>query len=250
MSSYLGSVEYDDSGVPRLSADDIESIATRVGTAFDPAHTVRPEALSVGTFLSDFLILRHGAVVDFGAFPQADGRSQVIGVTRLSSGSIKLHSGFLSNMEGSLFRFTAMHEVGHWTLHRSRPIAPARHGRRLDRIADKREHLRLPGRGVHDSPRGWMEYQANRFATFMLMPRPAFTLGLRDVQSELGITRHLGVVWSTETNRDDVRATVHGVARRFGVSPTMVRNHLDNLDLLRGDSGQARLEPDPFAFPA
>ncbi len=100
-----------------------------------------------------------------------------------------------------------------------------------------------------DTPRGWMEYHANCFASFLLMPRVAFERGLREVQKELGISQHLGEVWETPANLADVQATVKELGELFGTSPTATKYHLENLGLLNSTVPARRSPKGPFAFP-
>ncbi len=217
---------YDRHGVPLLTAKQVEEIAQDFLQTYCPTHLSNPGTLPVSTILQK-VQARDGLRVSFPDLGQTDGK-RIRGRITFSQQRIDLDSGLLSDDRSKWFAFTAMHELGHWVLHRYRPIRWAKAGVLTDgRPRRLRNRLEI---GAPD----WIEWQANKFAAFALMPRRPFLRALEQVQSEQGLSRR-GEVWVNNSNVADYKKTYAGLARKFGVSMTAVRYQLNDLQLHRGN---------------
>jgi Zn-dependent peptidase ImmA (M78 family) len=88
------------------------------------------------------------------------------------------------------FRWTLCHEIGHWVLHRF--IDPRTISRDQPAFVDTRQQLQFT------EPRSkftaqwselkWIEWQANQFASSLLLPEPILKRALFQVQSDLGVS--------------------------------------------------------------
>jgi len=134
------------------------------------------------------------------------------------------------------FPFTVAHELGHFYLHsRIKPEAL-----RTDMSGGLRDSTRdiVTHRIDASNPRSLLEWQANRFAAGILVPRRTLREALIDVQQKRGIRRQIGLIWvdrSQSSNRE-YGATLTQLAMFYQVSRSVVRYRLRELDLLRMDT--------------
>jgi Zn-dependent peptidase ImmA (M78 family) len=92
-------------------------------------------------------------------------------------------------------------------------------------LIDTREQLHFTAQW---SELKWIEWQANQFASSLLLPRPVLQRALFQVQSDLGVS---GPGYLEESLR--VRAQIlDRLSQRMNVSRTMLRIRLLHLDLL------------------
>jgi Zn-dependent peptidase ImmA (M78 family) len=122
------------------------------------------------------------------------------------------------------------HEIGHLALHRKldRKLislgAPA--------FIDTRTQLRFVRTALR-SDLEWVEWQANKFASALLLPRPIVHTALSDVQRALEIPRP-GSIY-LDDQRHNLAAyvtTLRLLAERLGVSRTMLRIRMLDLGVL------------------
>jgi len=148
-------------------------IAEAAGDLCDRAFA--PHAWSIPILLDrllfDYLCEEHGLIFsDEEPLDRIDG-IQVLGRTDLLAGRISIDSD-LKQAEPRRYRFTVAHELGHWILHR--PLALAHrdqpelfpHGTVLvSKATDSSELTAASGTSMP------VEWQANRFASHLLVPR-------------------------------------------------------------------------------
>lgn len=166
-------MKFTDKGVPFLRDDEIEGIAyENHGLLFS---------------LADDLGIKNGR--------------KIRGKTLLRQGVIVLDSSIVTNDE-SLYFMTAAHEIGHWTLHRSRKIKKDDADEVIDSFEDEdfsfwdKDELNIvTKRKELRTSLDFLEHHANVFAANLLMPRKAFITAVQAVQTHLGISRNLGKVY-------------------------------------------------------
>jgi Zn-dependent peptidase ImmA (M78 family) len=132
--------------------------------------------------------------------------------------------------DSSRFRWTLCHEIGHLVLHRR--IDRRLITRRQPYFVDTREQLRFI-RTAAKSELEWIEWQANQFASALLLPRPLVHTTIAAVQRELEIPRP-GSIY-VDDQRDNLRnyATIIATASgKLNVSRTVLRIRLLNLGIL------------------
>lgn len=162
----------------------------------------------------------------------------VLGCVNLKTNTLSLDTILGSERRMSL-RFTAAHEMGHWVLHRyNYKNWKLKEEENAEELVDDEKTLR---RLSHRTPREWLEYQANVFASCIVMPRPMFTRALAEQQAEMGIVpAKRGEVFLTKENysQRDYFDLQTRLASIFDVSVTSVRVRVETLKLLR--EGPAR----------
>lgn len=127
------------------------------------------------------------------------------------------------------FRWTLCHEIGHLVLHRRLNPKLISNEKKL---IDTRRELRFV-RTATRSELDWIEWQANQFASSMLLPRPIVYSALSEVQKELEIPRP-GWIYLDDTRHNLMAylTTLSRLSERLNVSRTMMRIRLLNLGIL------------------
>jgi Zn-dependent peptidase ImmA (M78 family) len=128
------------------------------------------------------------------------------------------------------FRWTLCHEVGHFVLHRK--LKPKLISRDAPQFIDTRTELRFI-RTARWSELNWVEWQANQFASALLLPRPNVLTAVCEVQRELNI-RRVGSIYLDDQpwNVRDYVSVLRNVAGKLNVSRTVLRIRLLHLGIL------------------
>lgn len=135
---------------------------------------------------------------------------------------------------GERYRFTLAHEVAHLLLHRRVKRAAGV----FDEDGGMRDSTRTitTNRVEASNKRSVIEWQANRFAAAMLVPRATVREALVAAQASLGIVKRLGAIWidSQPTVQADFRMTTQRLQHVYVVSASVIRIRLDELGLIIG----------------
>jgi len=127
------------------------------------------------------------------------------------------------------FRWTLCHEIGHYALHRTIDL---RRISRRDSLVDTRiELFRTRTAGWSDAH--WIEWQANKFAAALLLPKPILNRALLTIQNDLAIPR-CGQIYVDDQpqNLRDFRTIMAYLASRLGALKSMILYRLSDLGLL------------------
>jgi Zn-dependent peptidase ImmA (M78 family) len=210
-----------------LSRDQIDAEAEKVALHFDPrafARTTSP-LYEVMNGLKEKYRVSFFFDRDLGTSER--GR-KILGRFDFTSRRISI-DGILP-YDSPRFRWSLSHEIGHLVLHR-----------KLDRklisldtpaLIDTRIQLRFV-RTAARSELEWVEWQANKFAAAMLLPRPIVHTALVAVQHELDIPRPGSIYLDDQRhNLTAYLLTLRLLSERLNVSRTMLRIRLLDLGIL------------------
>jgi Zn-dependent peptidase ImmA (M78 family) len=217
-------------GIPKLTREGVECVAERF------LRKIAPYALNPSLLLPTNLgyILRDLEQGDFCTFShdgdlgyQSNGLP-CLGIYSFSRKHLTI-SKELARTDPR-FVFTCAHEIGHFYLHdKVNPRAYQEQGE-VEVRDSARDFVMVHSASV---PRSIMEWQANRFAASILMPRVTVPTVLAKVQWDLGIGRR-GRIWldhQQHIERDYAR-TVRGVAQHYNVSQAVVSMRFRELRLI------------------
>jgi hypothetical protein len=155
--------------VPHLSSNDIELKAEEVIEFFEKAILSSARITPVSEFARETK-RRFGVDfrddVDLGHGPTG---GKYLGQFRLKPRGIFID---ISLKGTDRVPFVLAHEYGHLVLHRH--IDPVRSGYTTSSLNDT-EHDFVTGKKILRTSRDWIEWQANRFASALLMPRATFS---------------------------------------------------------------------------
>jgi Zn-dependent peptidase ImmA (M78 family) len=231
-------MRYDRNGVPVLSEEKIELLAERFVTKVAPQCLDRPLRLPI------FSVVRKLQGKHF-QYVSADLGEGYLGAYDIRRKVIYIHQALLE--DDPRLAFTVAHELGHFYLHGK--IDPAVLDPRVTRpdgdelpqsqpddriLLDGPKEIIL-GRFQTDNPRSILEWQANRFAGAILVPRRTLKAALITVQRYMGINHHLGLIWLTNQRGSayDFGTTIKILSERYETSQAVMRIRLYTLNLVR-----------------
>lgn len=130
------------------------------------------------------------------------------------------------------FNFTLAHEIAHFVLHRKINRSVIKKEKEQE-ISDTNRQLILD-QIQNDNPRDWLEWQANKFASSLLLPRSTVPLAVTNKQKEMGITRRIGTIFhdNQPKNRSDYHEIMGHLVNIFITSKSAIRLRLRELDIL------------------
>lgn len=218
----------DEHGVPILSAGAIELKAEEVISFFDKAILDEPQPTP----------LREYVAVLCKRFNVKRSYSDSLGVTKYGNvilGKTQLKPLGLyvdvSLADDPRFNFVLAHELGHVVLHRS--VNVKKTGYEDQEIADTEIDF-VTGKKNLITPRDWLEWQANYFASAILMPRLSIMATVLQKQKEMDIKRNLGriVLEPKEYSVRDYKEIRNHIEIVFSVNATNVECRLKDLGIL------------------
>jgi Zn-dependent peptidase ImmA (M78 family) len=224
----MGQLPIDKNGVPRLAAGDIETKAEEVIEFFDPLVLQRPCATPLMVFLEE-TSRRFKVAIDFTRdLGESTQGHKIWGMFCFQPRRILVDRLLIGDAR---FSFILGHEFGHLVLHRD--LIVKKKGYSDVDISDT-AHDFVTGKKVLLTPRDWLEWQANRFAGAILMPRATVLDALLSVQRSLGVNHNVGRVFVERKPYSvvDFNRTVVELQSIYQVSRRNVEYRLDQLGLL------------------
>lgn len=130
------------------------------------------------------------------------------------------------------FSFTLAHEIGHFMLHR-RIESPDKIIGANNQFEDTKESLKL-NRVSTDDTLNWLEWQANKFAAALLIPRIPFQRAIHDFQKKAGLARCTGILFVDDqgVNLRDFFEIRKRLAELYQTSATVVERRIRELNYL------------------
>lgn len=218
----------DKNGIPQLSSNDIEMKAEEVIEFFRPEVLRGPCQTPIESFAEE-TALRFSFVFDSSRdLGQSSFGHKILGMYSFQPRMILIDKSLAENPRRF---FTLGHEYGHFVLHRNLIIKKKGYS---DMDISDTEHDLVTGKKVLSTPRDWLEWQANRFASAILMPRATIHDALVSVQDSLGIRRNLGRIYLGPVGYSilDYQGTILGLQHIYKVTRTNLRFRLKELGLL------------------
>lgn len=218
----------DASGVPVLSASDIEIKAEELISYFDSSLLTR----AISTPLIEIVRNLHenfGLISDYSLdLGLTQNGNKILGKTQLKPLGLFVDRSLVDNPR---FEFVLGHELGHAVLHGEIDVKNS--GYDEQELADTKQDF-VTGKKLLLTARDWIEWQANRFASAVLMPRATVHSAVQEKQRKMGITRNLGKIILTEEpySRRDFMAVVERIREIYSVNATNVQYRLTDLGIL------------------
>jgi Zn-dependent peptidase ImmA (M78 family) len=221
----------DKNGIPILSRIDLEEKAERFLNFFEPTCLKEPRLTPLAAIslrLHKEFKVKFAFGVELGSTPEGykyRGRFHIPTTTILIDKSLP---------EGEpRFNFTLAHEIAHFVLHRKVNLSVLE-GEKDRQISDTNRDLILD-QIEGDDPRKWLEWQANKFASSLLLPRFTVPNAVISIQKDIGITRNIGIVYldRQRANYSDYRELLNHLMLIYQASKSAIRLRLRELGLLR-----------------
>ncbi|MFZ5909240.1 MAG: ImmA/IrrE family metallo-endopeptidase, partial [Chloroflexota bacterium] len=203
-----------ENGVPSLSANDIEKKVEEVIEFFNPDILCVPCETPLLSFIEET-----AEKYDFSYDLSQDLGNNAHGHKILGKFRFKPRAIFADkSIDGDLRqKFVIGHEFGHLVLHRNLLIKRESYAD-VD-IADSEKDF-VTGKKILLTPRDWLEWQANRFSSAILMPRRTLLSALVSVQKSLDIHRNIGQIYLDDQaySFSDFQQTMDGLQNIYQVT--------------------------------
>ncbi len=208
--------------IDKLTKEDIENHAMQILESINPKIISEAYPLSVKQ-LENFLREREEVkLVDFvdndSLLGWCDIKASTIGINKLVVGSGR-------------HLFILAHEYGHFHLHQKLQIGQNSY----DQFSDSEYNFR---KNSHDlkNPKNWIEWQANYFASSLLLPKPQFLARLWKTQDSLQLRRGKYYLDDQFHNRQDFMELTKKMAYFFNVTKTSIIYKMYDMELLINNS--------------
>jgi Zn-dependent peptidase ImmA (M78 family) len=224
----------DVNGVPKLSREFLEIKAEEVIEFVDPSVLRHPLSIPVREIakrLADAFDIPFLLNQDLGM--SRSGR-KILGRFYISTRTVAIDMSL--EVDSPRWRFTLAHEIGHLVLHRSMRLARSgvvtREGEITDTDAEIEKPIVQPQKA-----KDWIEWQANKFASSLLMPRVTIRQAALDAMRQVGIDRlsHRVYVDLQRCNIVAYEQLLRTVAKIFLCSNQATEVRLKELDLVYDD---------------
>ena len=216
---------------PRLSAKDIELKAEEVITYFDQnylKYEILKEPKPTPLLrITEIMQNNYGIFFDFKKdLGISKGGNKILGVFTFKPKKIFVDCSLQGNER---FPFVLGHELGHLVFHRNLKVDMDEYNTITDTERDF-----ATGKKRLKTLRDWLEYQANRFSSAILLPRATVTEAILKTQIGLGIKRNLGKVYLNNQmhSKRDFDLVLNRLAVIYQVSKTNVECRLKDLEIL------------------
>lgn len=210
-------------GLKRLSSKQIDNIASNLLKEFN----VNIVNYGLATPLFDLLkYLEHQYELKFKySVIEDDLKGDMLGYYDSEKNEIIVNSSIKDTPREP---FIIAHEIGHFILHRTLKINSLIYNNFKDSTFNFFEQSY-----VLMNPKNWIEWQANCFASSLLMPELSVKAILILTQKDLGISK-VGRIYldEQECNKSDFREIVKRLSSHFNVSKLSVEYRLNDLKLI------------------
>tara|TARA_R110002051_G_scaffold193361_1_gene261790 strand:+ start:5245 stop:6447 length:1203 start_codon:yes stop_codon:yes gene_type:complete len=207
-------------GLRKLSANDIENLATPILDKYNKLHS----AIEIDSFI-EFLKTEYELTFDFSKKLETVNGKQIAGYFDIENNVILIDA---SIGRSEKFPFVLGHELGHFFLHSELKINQERYNdfedSHYDFFSDK--HILV-------NDRNWIEWQANKFAIALFLPKVLFIPHLIAFRTSIGISRPYHIHLDSQSiNQQDYYKTVEYLSNYFGISKTTVKFRIEEFELI------------------
>ncbi|WP_158728891.1 MULTISPECIES: ImmA/IrrE family metallo-endopeptidase [unclassified Flavobacterium] len=151
--------------------------------------------------------------------------NNVLGYYDLSKQKILINNSITDTIQ---FPFVLAHEIGHYVLHSDLKVNQTIY----DNFKDIQFSFFEQSYGIKNE-KNWIEWQANCFASCLLMPKSSIILRLIAIQKDLGISKQGSIYLDNQDcNKKDYREIVKYLSDFFGVGKISIEYRLNDLGLI------------------
>jgi Zn-dependent peptidase ImmA (M78 family) len=211
-------------GLERLSGNLIQKIANRVLDDFDPNIRKNFLALNAEQFII-FLNDKYGVQVKYETIPQNNDRDN-FGAFIAETKTILIDPSVLGT---DRYKYVLAHEIGHFFLHNHLVIDQ----KIYDNLEDSRYNKNTRKYELRNE-RNFLEWQASKFASCLLMPDLSVMVNLMTHQYAKDI-RNKGKMYvdNVPENIQIFSVTIDALRNFFGVSELVMEYRLGDLKIVR-----------------
>jgi len=221
-------INKNEKGVPILSADAIELKAEEVISHFDDTILDNPQRTPLLEYIED-LHKRFDLRRDYSrSLGKTKHGKVILGKTQFKPLGLYVD---ISLVNDPRFNFVLGHELGHVVLHRFVDIKKT--GYEEQEIIDTKIDF-FTGKKNLQTPRDWLEWQANYFSSAILMPRLSIMKAVLLKQKEMDFKRYLGriILEAKAYSVANYKKIQEHLALVYSVNATNVECRLKDLGIL------------------
>jgi len=230
----MSELKIHENGVPVLSANDIEQKAEEVIEFFQKEILYTPCETPLLSFIDETskkFDFTYDLSSDLG---NNSHNHKILGKFRFKPRAIYIDKSVNGDLR---HKFILAHEFGHLVLHRN--ILVKRDEYVNVDITDVEWDFST-GKKILVTARDWLEWQANKFASAILMPRITLYAALIKVQQSLDIHKNLGQIYLDEQKYSfrDFQLTLEKLQEIYQVTKTNLEFRLNDLGILIDTRGK------------
>ena len=207
-------------GLKKLSANQIENLATPILDKYNKLHS----AIEIDSFI-EHLKKEYKLTFDFSKNLETVNGKQIVGFYDVEKKQILIDNSIVGTEK---FPFVFGHELGHFFLHSKLKMNQERYNDFEDSHYDF-----FADRHLLTNDKNWIEWQANKFAVALFLPKLLFLLHLIAYRTSIGISRPYHIYLDEQKiNQQDYYKTVDYLSDYFGISKTSVKYRIEELELI------------------
>ena len=212
-------------GLKEYSKKDIEQLVNNFLNSIDESilSKLLPIPLDI---IVNHLSANFNLEFDFKNHIIQKSSQEILGFFNVTNNLIKIDCSII---ETNRFSFLLAHEIGHFILHKNLKV----NQQVYDSFQDS-EYDISTGKYKLDNYKNWIEWQANEFASNLIMPKNTFFSRLIYIQKTLGISK-IGSIFLDEQpiNKKDFESIVIDLSSYFKTTKTSVKYRLESLNLIK-----------------
>lgn len=212
-------------GLKQFSAQQIQNIANTFLNEFDSSILAGAYKLDLKQ-LTNYLEKKYQLKVEYVNLLNNDG-TKLLGYFDSQSNKILIDYTIVGTER---FPFTLAHEIAHFVLHRNLKMNQTVYNNFKDSA-----HNIFTQQYELKNDKNWIEWQANNFASAILMPHTSILARLIEVQRRMGVSRNQGTIYvdHQEQNRKDFHTYIDYLSNHFGTSKQSVEYRLKSLGIIK-----------------
>ncbi|MDR3565538.1 MAG: ImmA/IrrE family metallo-endopeptidase [Negativicutes bacterium] len=245
-------------GLPILSMKEIDGIAELILSDFNVSILKEPTPVDMESLLEfylgvglDYQNLTHNkAILGMTVFndcriPVYDAYNKTVKIIPVSAKTVMIDNLLLKQHQKGRYRFTLGHEASHWILHRDKYLENKKQTC-LFKVEEALPSVKCRAADIENS--SWcrsittdhdlMEWQADRMASALLMPKRTFLLAVQEILEQGGIHEEgiPGGIWDMI-----IRTVTSKIAEIFQVSQQAARIRFDQLGFIRDEDERQQM---------
>lgn len=212
-------------GLKQFSAQQIQNLANTFLNEFDSAVLAGAHKLDLKQ-LTQYLDKKYQLKIEFVNLLNNDG-TKLLGYFDSQNNKILIDYSVIGTER---FPFTLAHEIAHFILHRNLKMNQIVYNNFKDSA-----HNVFSQQYELKNDKNWIEWQANCFASSILMPHTSMLARLIEVQIKMGVSRNRGSIYvdHQEQNRKDFHSYINHLSNHFGTSKQSVEYRLKSLGIIK-----------------
>lgn len=208
--------------IDRLSKNDIEK------TANNELDKINPKILSEAFSFNSKCLIEHLHNSYGIRFTDISSESELLGLCDIKNNVIGINKSITgTNRE----LFVLGHELGHYLLHQKLSIGQDNYD-----TFDDSEYNFMTGKHDLKNPKHWIEWQANFFASSLILPKVPFLVKMWICQDSLNRPRGIIYLDDQYQNVKDFSKLIRMLAYRFSVTKTSIIFRLKDMELINDQS--------------